>query len=58
SVDNIENVSMYNVLGQLVIDNRVNATTSQVDISGLSTGTYIMKVSVNGQIGTYRVLKQ
>jgi len=58
SVENIESVSMYNVLGQLVIENRVNATTSQVDISGLSTGTYIMKVSVNGQIGTYRVLKQ
>ncbi|MDC8000339.1 T9SS type A sorting domain-containing protein [Aequorivita todarodis] len=58
SVDNIEHVSLYNLLGQVVIDNRVNATTSQVDISGLSTGTYLMKVSVNGQIGTYRILKQ
>ncbi len=52
SVDNIEHVSLYNLLGQLVVENRVNATTSQVDISGLSTGTYLMKVSVNGQIGT------
>ncbi len=58
SVDNIENVSLYNLLGQLVVNNSVNATTSQVDISGLSTGTYLMRVSVNGQIGTYRVLKQ
>ncbi len=58
SVDNIENVSLYNLLGQLVVNNSVNATTSQVDISGLSTGTYLMKVSVNGQIGTYKVLKQ
>ncbi len=58
SVENIENVSLYNLLGQIVIDNRVNATTSLVDISGLSTGTYLMKVTVNGQIGTYRVLKQ
>ncbi|MCB1584595.1 MAG: T9SS type A sorting domain-containing protein [Xanthomonadales bacterium] len=40
------------------MDNRVNATTSQVDISGLSTGTYLMKVTVNGETGTYRVLKQ
>ena len=58
SIDNIDNISLYNVLGQLVIDNRVNATTSQVDMSGLSTGTYLMRVSVNGEIGTYRVLKQ
>jgi hypothetical protein len=58
SVENIENVSMYNLLGQLVIESRVNATTSQVDISGLSTGTYLMKVTVNGETGTYKVLKQ
>ncbi|MDP2687988.1 MAG: T9SS type A sorting domain-containing protein, partial [Aequorivita sp.] len=58
SVDNIEHVLLYNLLGQVVIDNRVNATTSQVDITGLSTGTYLMKVTVNGETGTYKVLKQ
>jgi len=36
---------------------RVNATTSQVDVSRLSTGTYFMKVTVDGQLGTYRVHK-
>ncbi|MBK5213701.1 MAG: T9SS type A sorting domain-containing protein [Flavobacteriaceae bacterium] len=58
SIDNIENVSLYNILGQVLINNRVDATTSQLDISGLKTGTYLMKVTVNGQTGTYRVLKQ
>ena len=57
SVENIEQVSLYNMLGQLVVSNRVDATTSQVDISGLSVGTYLMKVTVNGQIGTYKVIK-
>jgi hypothetical protein len=57
SVDNIERVSLYNLLGQRVLDNRVEATSSQLDISGLSTGTYLMKVTVNGQTGTYKVLK-
>jgi hypothetical protein len=57
SVDNIEHVSLYNLLGQLVVDNRVDATASQIDISGFSTGTYLMKVTVNGQTGTYKVLK-
>ncbi|MBK5213700.1 MAG: T9SS type A sorting domain-containing protein, partial [Flavobacteriaceae bacterium] len=58
SIDNIENVSMYNILGQVLINSRVDATTSQLDISGLKTGTYLMKVTVNDQTGTYRVLKQ
>ena len=57
SVENIEQVSLYNVLGQVVVDRRINATASQVDISGLSIGTYLMKVTVNGQIGTYKVIK-
>ncbi len=57
SVDNIEQVSLYNVLGQVVLNSRINATASQVDISGLSVGTYLMKVTVNGQIGTYKVIK-
>lgn len=58
SAENIENIKMYNVLGQMVINTNVNATTSQVDISALNPGTYLMKVVVNGEIGTYRVLKQ
>jgi len=57
SVDNIEQVSLYNLLGQRVMDNTLDSTAAQVDISGLSSGTYIMKVTVNGQIGTYKVLK-
>ncbi len=58
SADNIEKVTLYNVLGQMVITERVNATSSQVDVSKLSTGTYLMKVVVNGKTGTYRVLRQ
>ena len=57
SVNNIDSVSFYNLLGQKVMDVNVNATTSEINLSGLNTGTYIMKVSVEGQIGTYKVLK-
>ncbi|HAT67109.1 MAG TPA: hypothetical protein DCS66_21365, partial [Flavobacteriaceae bacterium] len=44
--------------GQKVIDLNVNATTTQVDVSRLSVGTYILKVSSNGQTGTYKVIKK
>ena len=58
ALDNIEDVVIYNLLGQKVIEDRVEATTSQVDVSALTTGAYIMKVTVNGQTGTYKVIKR
>lgn len=57
SVNTIDSVSVFNLLGQKVLDSKVGATSSELNLSALNTGTYIMKVSVNGQIGTYRVLK-
>lgn len=57
SVDTIESVVVYSILGQKVIDQNVNATTSQLNVSNLTTGTYFLQVSVNGQIGTYKILK-
>ena len=57
SVNNIESVAMYNLLGQQVLSTTVDATSSELDLSSLVTGTYIMKVTVDGQSGTYKVLK-
>ncbi len=57
SVKNIDTVAIYNLLGQSVLNSKVGATTTDLDISGLTTGTYIMKVTVDGQTGTYKVLK-
>ena len=58
SVDKIETVAIYNMLGQKIIDQTVNATSSELDVTKLAIGAYIMKVSVNGQIGTYKIIKQ
>ncbi|MBV1922403.1 MAG: T9SS type A sorting domain-containing protein, partial [Flavobacteriaceae bacterium] len=55
---NIETVAIYNVLGQKVVDQNVEATATSLNVSNLSVGTYIMKVSVDGQIGTYKIVKQ
>ena len=57
AMDNIENVAIYNILGQKVIDQTIGNITTELNISALSTGTYVMKVSVNGEIGTYKVIK-
>lgn len=54
----IQEVGIYNLLGQQVIGRKVDASSSQLDISSLSTGAYLMKVTVNGQLGTYKVIKK
>lgn len=58
SVNNIESVSIFNLLGQKVSSSTIGATTSEISLAGLAVGTYIMKVTVNGQIGTYKVIKK
>ena len=55
---NIDNVALYNVLGQKVISQNVNARNGQVNVASLAAGAYFMKVSVNGQVGTYKVIKR
>ncbi len=57
SVNNIDSVAIYNILGQSVLSAKIGATTSDLDISALTSGTYIMKVTVEGETGTYKVLK-
>lgn len=57
SVNSIDSVAIYNLLGQRVIDTKIGATTSDINLSGLTAGTYIMKVVVDGQTGTFKVLK-
>lgn len=57
SANNIDAVTIYNMLGQIVLDTKVEGPSLEISLSGLTTGTYIMQVTVEGQIGTYKVLK-
>lgn len=58
AMDNIDNVAIYNILGQKVVDQTIGSISTDLNISSLTTGTYIMKVSVNGEIGTYKIIKR
>jgi trimeric autotransporter adhesin len=54
----ISNVEIYNLLGQKVISDNVNANDAQIDMSHLSNGTYIVKVTSDNQLKTIKVVKQ
>ena len=55
---NIDTVVIYNLLGQKVLDQNVNSVNTKLDISTLSSGNYIMRVSIDGQVGSYKVIKR
>ena len=54
----ISNVDVFNLLGQNISSNKINANSAQVDMSNLSKGAYIVKVTSNNQVKTIKVIKE
>lgn len=54
----ITSVSVLNLLGQEVLNKKINALQSSIDMSGLSNGAYLVKVNVDGLVSTIKVVKQ
>jgi hypothetical protein len=54
----ITNVAVFNLLGQQVITKVVNANQSQIDMSNLSKGTYMVKITADNQVKTIKVIKE
>lgn len=56
--DNIQNIAVYNMLGQQVTKMTPNALTSEVNMANLSQGAYFVKVTINNTTQTIRILKK
>jgi len=54
----IENVTMYNMLGQEVLTATPNNVDSVIDMTSLQNGTYFVKVTIANTTKTVRVIKQ
>ena len=55
---NISNVGVFNLLGQEVMTKAINANQSQIDMSHLSAGTYLVKVTADNQVKTIKIIKE
>ena len=55
---NIESVTIYNMLGQQVISSKIGAISSDINMSKLPAGTYLMKVAINGVTKSYKIIKK
>lgn len=53
----IQHVGLYNLLGQQVIDQAQSNREARVDLSGLNPGVYLVKVQVNNQINSFKIVK-
>ncbi len=54
---NIQNVAVYNMLGQEVLRLAPNTVSSEVNMTSLQTGAYFVKVMINNTTETIRIIK-
>jgi len=54
----VDQVNVYNYLGQLVLKSEPNALETQIDMSVLNKGIYLIKISAEGILETHKVIKK
>lgn len=54
----ISKIQVVNMLGQEVMVKNVNSNQTQVNLSNLASGSYLVKVSVDNQVKTIKVIKE
>lgn len=57
SKDPISEVTVYNVQGQMLFDQKINNLTTNIDMSTFASGTYFFKLKINGVEANFKVLK-
>jgi len=58
SAEPFNKIELYNLLGQNIMMKILSLNTEKINLSELSNGVYIAKISVDGKTKTLRILKQ
>ncbi|WP_300570547.1 T9SS type A sorting domain-containing protein, partial [Flavobacterium sp.] len=53
----ITNLEVFNFMGQQIFVKKVNATTTQIDMSSFANGAYFVKVSAGSEAKTIKIIK-
>jgi hypothetical protein len=56
--EKISKIEIYNIIGQKVIDKKINETNNRIDVSQLNKGIYILKTFIGDSVGTKRFIKE
>jgi hypothetical protein len=54
----VDNLKVYNMLGQMVVETAPKASNPQVDMKELQSGVYLVTLEVEGSLQSFRVIKQ
>jgi hypothetical protein len=58
SQNKVAAITVFNLLGQKVFSGAPNANNSSVNLSNLRPGVYLVKVTAEGNIGSYKIIKE
>mgnify|MGYP000002770408 FL=1 len=53
----LENIELYNLLGQEVFSKSLSNTNETINIASLETGIYVAKVSIDGKSKSFKIVK-
>jgi Secretion system C-terminal sorting domain len=56
--ENITNVAIYNLLGQEVLNKTINNNKTEIDVSGFTSGNYLVKITAENQFQTFKIVKE
>ncbi|AWA28757.1 hypothetical protein HYN48_00880 [Flavobacterium magnum] len=54
----ISHVQVVNMIGQIVLDRKINSAETRLDMSQLAAGTYLVKVSADNLFKTIKIIKR
>ncbi|MCO6162933.1 GEVED domain-containing protein [Flavobacterium sp. NRK F7] len=55
---NMTSVTVFNMIGQQVINQKVNATAAKINMTELNSGTYVVQVVIDGTTQVLKVVKE
>ena len=58
SSSEIESIEIHNILGQQVLKQNIGVLSASIDLANLSAGNYILVAIVNGERGSFKLIKQ
>lgn len=58
SKDTIDNVEVYSLTGKLILTKKINSKTTTLNLSTLTSGNYLMKVTGAGKTDVIKVIKK
>lgn len=56
--ENITDIAVFNLLGQQIITKTIHASKGQLDMSNLSAGSYLVKITADNQFKTIKIVKE